>query len=116
MGARAIRKYLIAIDVYEGETDVRPFFTTLKQEILGEKDPILAGFWDYYGKHKCKSADDCEISHEVVIIGYYDVGPLGQYAMVVDTNVAVTAYAMPWSYFSKHFLEIMYVDGVSIAG
>jgi hypothetical protein len=75
--------------------DWDPAFDDIKAQLKDQGDPVHARFTDYYGD----GSDD--EGHAVTIIGYID-NPLGKYAIIQDSNVAVTSYPRLWSDLTKH--------------
>jgi hypothetical protein len=101
--------YYDAIGVLERE-DFDPSFSEIKDQIMGQRDPVVGRFLDYYGT----GSDE---GHAVAIIGYHDLGPLGQYCIIQDTNVTIVTYSMSWDYLKAHRKAyFIYVDGSGMAG
>jgi hypothetical protein len=101
--------YLTAIGVFEKE-DSDPTFAEIKDQIMNQSDPVYGMFDDYYSSGSSQG-------HYVAIIGFYDMGPLGKYCIIQDTNVTIVTYPMPWSYLESHKQSyFVYVDGSGMAG
>jgi len=109
MGGDEQTAYYQAIGVFEKQ-DTDPTFSEIKDQIMGQRDPVVGRFKDYYGT----GSDD---GHAVAIIGYYDAGWFGQYCIIQDTNVTVVTYSMSWDYLKDHRKAyFIYVDGSGMAG
>jgi len=109
------RQYLNEIKVYETETENdqnpdtnlgKPTFDQVKTQIRDQKDPVFARFKDYYGTGS-------EEGHAVVIVGYYDMGRLGQYCIIFDTNFGKTIFPKDWNWVTDHLKSFIYVNGVA---
>ncbi|NQT82759.1 hypothetical protein HQ563_07035, partial [bacterium] len=101
--------YYQAIGVFEKQ-DTDPTFNEIKDQIMGQRDPVVGRFKDYYGTGS-------DSGHAVAIIGYHDAGWFGKYCIIQDTNVTVVTYPMSWSYLQSHRRPyFIYVDGSGMAG
>ena len=101
--------YYQAIGVFERQ-DFDPTFSEIKDQIMGQRDPIAGRFKDYYNSGSTEG-------HAVAIVGFYDAGPLGKYCIVQDTNVTVVTYPMSWDYLQDHRKAyFIYTDGSGMAG
>jgi len=109
MGGDEQTAYYDAIGVLERQ-DYDPTFSEIKSQIMGQRDPVVGRFEDYYST----GSDE---GHAVAIIGFYDAGIFGKYCIIQDTNVTVVTYPMSWNYLQAHRKAyFIYVDGAGMAG
>jgi hypothetical protein len=95
------RAYHESIGTFEDIDSDPTFDGDIKNQLRNEFDPVHAIFEDYYG--------DSEIWHAVTIVGFMD-NALGEYAIIQDSNVAVTTYPRLWSDLKRHLVDVIYVD------